>query len=49
MLQFALDESIQLLQQTVQQFSLQEVAPIANEIDIYGQGCLQNSYRKSDC
>jgi isovaleryl-CoA dehydrogenase len=33
MLQFALDESIELLRQTVQQFAQQEVAPIASEID----------------
>lgn len=33
MLQFALDESIQLLRETVKQFAEQEVAPIAAEID----------------
>ncbi|MGA2655363.1 MAG: isovaleryl-CoA dehydrogenase [Gammaproteobacteria bacterium] len=33
MLQFGLDESIQLLRETVRQFAEQEVAPIAAEID----------------
>jgi isovaleryl-CoA dehydrogenase len=33
MLQFGLDESIQLLRETVKQFAEQEVAPVASEID----------------
>lgn len=33
MVQFDLDESLQLLQQTVQQFAQQEIAPLAHEID----------------
>lgn len=33
MLKFALDESIELLRQTVQQFAQQHVAPIASQID----------------